>query len=121
MSGYFSSWQARHRVPWNLCGSQVLPGMLGELEHVDLGALIAPRPLLVETGTEDPLFPVGGARREVARLRDASTRRSARPTRLEHDVFDGGHRWHGERAYAVPRPSAWPRASTAWVRRRMPI
>jgi hypothetical protein len=28
----------------------VLPGMLGELEHVDLGALIAPRALLVETG-----------------------------------------------------------------------
>ena len=26
VSGYFSSWKAAHRVPWNLCGSQVLPG-----------------------------------------------------------------------------------------------
>ena len=39
VSGYFSSWAAAHRVPWNMCGSQVLPGILGRLEHVDLGAL----------------------------------------------------------------------------------
>ena len=39
VSGYFSSWAAAHRVPWNMCGSQVLPDLLGGLEHVDLGAL----------------------------------------------------------------------------------
>ena len=55
------SWAESHKVPWNMCGSQVLPGMLGQIEHVDLGALVAPRPLLVETGTEDMLFPVAAA------------------------------------------------------------
>jgi dienelactone hydrolase len=98
VSGYFSEWRESHRVPWNLCGSQVLPGMLGEIEHVDLGALIAPRALLVETGTEDPIFPVAGAQREMARLAVVYDALGVRE-RLEHDVFEGGHRWNGDRAY----------------------
>jgi len=98
VSGYFSEWRESHRVPWNLCGSQVLPGMLGEIEHVDLGALIAPRPLLVETGTDDLIFPVAGARREMARLATVYEALGA-PDRLEHDVFEGGHRWNGTLAY----------------------
>lgn len=99
VSGYFSSWKAAHRVPWNLCGSQVLPGMLGELEHVDLGALVAPRPMLVESGSEDPLFPVGVARRELAELRRVYEALEAPPEALVHDAFEGGHRWHGDLAY----------------------
>jgi len=51
-----------------MCGSQVLPGMLGQIEHVDLGALIAPRPLLVQTGSEDLIFPLAAAKRSVAQL-----------------------------------------------------
>jgi dienelactone hydrolase len=98
VSGYFSEWREAHRVPWNLCGSQVLPGMLGQIEHVDLGALVAPRPLLVETGTEDLIFPVDGARREMARLEVVYDVLGA-PDAVEHDVFDGGHRWNGARAY----------------------
>ena len=69
VSGYFSSWAESHKMPWNMCGSQVLLGMLGRLEHEDLGALVAPRPLLVETGTEDLLFPVAAATESVRRTR----------------------------------------------------
>ncbi len=43
VSGYLSSWAAAHRVPWNMCGSQVMWGQLGELEHLDIAALVAPR------------------------------------------------------------------------------
>ena len=39
VSGYFSSWAEAHKMPWNMCGSQVLPGMLGRFEHVDIAAL----------------------------------------------------------------------------------
>jgi dienelactone hydrolase len=98
VSGYFNEWQAAHRMPWNLCGSQVLPGMLGGLEHVDLGALIAPRPLLVESGTEDLIFPADAAVREVARLATVYAALGV-PEGLEHDVFEGGHRWHGIRSH----------------------
>jgi dienelactone hydrolase len=98
VSGYLSAWRESHSVPWNLCGSQVLPGMLSGLEHIALGGLIAPRPLLVETGTDDLIFPVDAARREVARLRRVYDALEV-PEHLEHDVFDGDHRWNGELAY----------------------
>lgn len=98
VSGYLSSWAAAHRVPWNMCGSQILPGLLGRLEHVDLGALVAPRALLVETGTDDQIFPVGAAREAFATLTKVYDRFGARD-RLVHDVFEAGHQWHGEQAY----------------------
>ena len=98
VSGYFNTWRDCHEVPWNLCGSQVLPGMLTEVEHVGLGALIAPRALLIESGTDDLIFPAEAARGEVGRLRRVYDALGA-DERLEHDVFDGGHRWNGERAY----------------------
>jgi dienelactone hydrolase len=98
VSGYFNTWRAAHRVPWNLCGSQVLPGMLDELDHVDLGGLVAPRPLLIESGTDDLIFPADAAQHEVARLATVYETLGV-PELLEHDVFDGGHRWHGEAAY----------------------
>lgn len=94
VSGYFSSLVDAHRVPGNLCGSQVLPGMLDALDHIDLGALVAPRPLLIETGTDDLIFPLTAARRATAQLAGVYETLGA-PARLEHHTFDGGHRWDG--------------------------
>jgi dienelactone hydrolase len=99
VSGYFSSLVDAHRVPGNLCGSQVLPGMLEALDHVDLGALVAPRPLLVETGTDDLIFPLAAARRAMDQLAGVYETLGA-PDRLEHHIFDGDHRWDGPRAPA---------------------
>ena len=92
VSGYFSSWAEAHKVPWNMCGSQVLPHLLGELEHVDLGALVAPRPLLIQTGTEDLLFPLAAATAGAADLRAVYQHLGAEE-RLSHDVFEGDHQW----------------------------
>jgi len=92
VSGFFSSWAESHKVPWNMCGSQVLPGMLGRLEHVDLGALVAPRPLLVQSGTEDLIFPVATARKSVSQL-GAVYRHLGAEGKLVHDVFEGDHQW----------------------------
>ena len=81
VSGYFSSWAAAHRVPWNMCGSQVLPGLLGRLEHVDLGALIAPRAVGRDGHRRRDLPGCGGTR--VVRDPGAGVRlaRRARPSR----------------------------------------
>jgi dienelactone hydrolase len=98
VSGYFSSWAESHKVPWNMCGSQVLSGMLGRMEHADLGALIAPRPLLVQTGDQDPLFPVATAEQAVGRLRRVYDHLGA-GDRLAQDVFEGEHQWNGPGAY----------------------
>lgn len=98
VSGYFNRWDACATIGWNMCGSQVLNGITRDLDHVDLGALIAPRPLLVETGTGDNIFPVGAARRAMGELRTVYEVMDA-GDRLEHDVFEGPHRWHGTVAY----------------------
>jgi dienelactone hydrolase len=98
VAGYFSSWAESHKVPWNMCGSQVFVGMLGDMEHADLGALVAPRPLLIVSGREDLLFPIASAEDSVARLRRVYEHLGA-PECLEHHVFDGEHEWDGTRAY----------------------
>jgi dienelactone hydrolase len=97
VSGYLSSWRAAHTVPWNMCGSQVMVGQLGAIEHLDVASLVAPRPMLVESGTDDLIFPVDAARATVASLRLVYEALGAPPDALVHDVFDGEHRWHGER------------------------
>lgn len=98
VSGYFSSWAESHKMPWNMCGSQVLPGMLGRLEHLDLAALVAPRALLVESGRHDDLFPVPVAVEEMAKLRLVYESLGA-SGQLSHDVFEGGHEFHGVEAW----------------------
>lgn len=98
VSGYFSSWAESHKVPWNMCGSQVLWGMLGRMEHAEVGALIAPRPLLINSGREDLLFPVAAAAEGVARLRRVYAQLGA-SDHLEHHIFEGEHQWDGSRAY----------------------
>ena len=92
---YLSSWRSAHRVPWNMCGSQVLPGQVGAIEHLDVASLIAPRALLAENGTEDIIFPVEAARETVAGLRQVYAQLGAPDGALVHDVFEGGHMWHG--------------------------
>jgi dienelactone hydrolase len=95
---FFSSWAESHKVPWNMCGSQVLWGMLGRMEHADLGALVAPRPLLVVTGREDLLFPVAAAEESAARVQRVYDHFGV-GDRMGLDVFEGEHQWHGDRAY----------------------
>jgi hypothetical protein len=79
-------------------------GMLGRLEHEDLAALVAPRPMLVESGSEDDLFPVAAATESVRRTRLVYGRHGA-AERLVHDVFEGGHQWHG--LEALPFLDRW--------------
>ncbi|MGO8870834.1 MAG: alpha/beta hydrolase family protein [Acidimicrobiales bacterium] len=98
VSGYLASWGEAHKVPWNMCGSQVLPRMLGQMEHADVAALVAPRPLYVETGRDDPLFPLDASVGTVDRVRRVYERFGA-SDRLVHDVVEGEHRWDGSGAY----------------------
>lgn len=97
---YLSSWRSAHTIPWNMCGSQILPGQIGALEHLDLASLIAPRALLAENGISDYIFPVDAARETLASLRKVYEQLGAPPDALVHDVFEGGHMWHGTKSPA---------------------
>jgi hypothetical protein len=89
-----------------MCGSQILPGMRTLCDFGDVAALIAPRALLVESGLADPIFPIDDARAafDVARR---AYRLLGVPERGEHRVFEGGHRFDGERTYTFV--DAWLR------------
>jgi dienelactone hydrolase len=80
------------------CDCNYIPGILQYAEMADIAALIAPRPLLIENGTEDPIFPVDVTRSasgEVARTYSLL----GVPERLEQDIFQGGHRFSGNKAF----------------------
>ena len=103
VSGYVSSWRAAHTIPWNMCGSQVMPGQLGQFEHLDIAALAAPRPMLVESGMHDLIFPVEAARATVDALAHVYEFLGAPSDALAHDVFDGEHEWHGKQTLEFMR------------------
>ncbi len=93
ISGYFCTWQ------WSImamrhCEDNYVPGILQHAEMADIGALIAPRPLLIEAGTEDPIFPLPGVHDAYDKLAKVYAMLEE-SERLELDVFEGEHQWHG--------------------------
>lgn len=98
VSGYFHSYRDSV-MRTNFCGCNFVPHLWQTAELGDIAALIAPRPLLVETGRRDPL----GGRRGAADTREQleKTRAAYRllgvPERLCHYEFDGNHTYDGTR------------------------
>lgn len=60
--------------------------------------------MLIETGTDDDLFPVVAASESVRRVRLVYDQLGA-ADHLEHDIFAGGHQWHG--VEALPFLDRW--------------
>ncbi|MBI3961284.1 MAG: acetylxylan esterase [Deinococcus sp.] len=80
------------------CVDNYVPGILHYAEMPDVVGLIAPRPLLVECGTKDAIFPIAGAREAYRQLRRIYRVYGA-SERLAMDEFEGEHRWSGRLAY----------------------
>lgn len=79
------------------CDCNYVPHLWETADMGDLGALIAPRPLLIESARQDGLNgPRGMANvdEQYAITAQAYDLLGA-PDRLAHDTFDGGHVWHG--------------------------
>ncbi|GHC05065.1 hypothetical protein GCM10007047_22510 [Cerasicoccus arenae] len=65
----------------------------------DLVGLIAPRPMLIEAGSYDPIFPIRSVRASVARARSVYDVFNAKDQILT-DYFEGRHQISGRKAYA---------------------
>ena len=97
ISGYFCEW--RHSILALFhCTCNFVPGVLKLGELSDLAALIAPRPLLVEHGTKDNIFPIEHVKETVARARRAWALFDAEAN-FATDYFEGRHRINGPAAY----------------------
>ncbi|MBI5094941.1 MAG: acetylxylan esterase [Candidatus Hydrogenedentes bacterium] len=71
---------------------------LNEFADPEIGALICPRPLMVEVGDKDALFVVDGARSQ-APLARRHWEKLGLSSRFQYVEFDGAHEFKGERAY----------------------
>ncbi len=80
------------------CLCNYVPGLLEEAEMYDIAALFAPRPLLVEAGTLDEIFPMAGVKAAYEQVAKAYTAAGA-SSHLDHDFFEGGHQISGAKAY----------------------
>jgi dienelactone hydrolase len=98
ISGYFCDWRDSILSIFH-CPCNFVPGLLSLGELSDLAGLLAPRPLLVEHGMRDPIFPIARVKSAVSRSRRAWNAFGAGEN-LQTDYFEGRHRINGEAAYA---------------------
>ncbi|MGP5265599.1 hypothetical protein ACTXLV_01355 [Brachybacterium alimentarium] len=98
VASYFCSFEAslcsiRH------CPCNIIPGVLPDLEMADIAALIAPRPLVLEAGERDHIFPIEATRRSFAQLAPVWEAMGAPAPELV--VTDAGHAFRAERSLEV--------------------
>ena len=97
ISGYYHSYRDSI-LRTNQCGCNFVPGLYKYLEIGDIGALIAPRPLFVESGYEDKLNGPRGILdvKEQVQITQRAYDLFHRKENLTHKIHPAGHRWNGE-------------------------
>jgi dienelactone hydrolase len=78
------------------CIDNYVPGILEWAEMYDVAGLIAPRPFFAESGSKDDIFPIGAFRESFGKVKRVYEVMGA-ADRLDHEVFEGEHSWHGVR------------------------
>lgn len=98
ISGYFCQWRSCI-LAMHHCECMFVPGLLKLGELSDLAGLLAPRPVLVEAGTHDDIFPLPGVRQAVRLAGRAWQALGAPAESIQTDYFEGRHRISGAKAY----------------------
>ena len=96
VAGYFCTFRdSIYSIHHCICNC--IPHMMEWGEMSDVGALIAPRPLLVVSGDEDPIFPIAGTKSAYAELGKTYELLGV-PDQLESDFFPGEHEWSNRKS-----------------------
>ena len=90
----------------NFCGSQFLPHMYRYGDVADVAGLIAPQPLLVESGIKDSCFSITSAREAHKKLRRIY-KAAGTGDKLEFDIFPGEHMFSGRKAFNFFEKRLW--------------
>lgn len=80
------------------CIDNYTPGLGRIADNDDVACLIAPRALLVESGTQDPIFPIDATRAAIAKIEKCYALLDASEN-LETDIFDKGHEFSGAKTW----------------------
>ncbi len=78
------------------CIDNYVPGILNWAEMHDVAGLIAPRPLFVESGEKDNIFPIAASIESFKQVRGIYDIFQA-ADRIEQEVFPGEHSFWGKR------------------------
>lgn len=76
------------------CIDNYIPGILNWAEMYDVAGLIAPRPLFVESGSKDDIFPIASARASFARVKQVYEAFGV-ASMVQQEVFENTHSFHG--------------------------
>ena len=97
VSGYFSSFKDI-LIDRACCSCQYVPNILQYADLPDIVSLIAPRPLLIENGTRDPLYTLEVVKKEYPRVEKVYHLLEA-SDRVDIDFFEGSHQFSGKKAF----------------------
>jgi dienelactone hydrolase len=97
VSGYFNTFFDSIGVVRH-CECNYVPGLLQVAEMYDVAGLVAPRPLLIEHGTLDWMFPIEATRTSFEKLKVIYGLLRA-SDKVALDSFGGEHQIYGKRAY----------------------
>jgi dienelactone hydrolase len=107
VSCYLTTYRAYAVDLANFCGSQHVPGLMQWGDVSEVAGLIAPRPVLFQSGRDDTGFPVAAAVEAFAEVQRIY-RAAGADGRAVHDVFDGPHTYN---------PATGPPFMDQWLRR----
>ena len=78
------------------CIDNYIPGILNWAEMCDVAGLIAPRPLFIESGDQDDIFPIHASVQSFEKVRE-TYRVFGKPELVEQEVFPSDHSFWGKR------------------------
>jgi dienelactone hydrolase len=97
ISGYFSAFRDS-LFGMHHCACNFVPGLAKFGEIFDLAGLIAPRPMLIEAGSYDPIFPIASVGKSIQKTRQVYQVFGAE-NEIQADFFEGRHQINGRLAY----------------------
>lgn len=110
VSGYFYGYKDALFEMNNNCSCNYIPGLWNKADMGDIGALIAPRPFVIESGLKDHLNGRRGIKNvleQVETVKKAYHLFHAEDA-LIHYIFDGPHKWSGEAVYPTAMSALMP-------------
>lgn len=87
--------QLRQKVNHTIGNSMIIPGLYHSLDYPDVAALALPRPLLVISGKQDPLFDQAGIQRSFETLH-ACYQKAGASEKLRTRLYDTPHQFNTE-------------------------
>ncbi|MCL2771816.1 MAG: alpha/beta hydrolase family protein [Oscillospiraceae bacterium] len=100
-SGYFYGALESLLVMNDNCDCNYVPDLWTHFDMGDIASLIAPRALIIETGTKDGLNGASGVANVTAQLDIAKKAYDVCNSgdKVKHTTFDDGHKWNGTDVY----------------------